>query len=541
MPKILKNLLFTVSLIILIPFSETHAGTLRPATEIRELAMGCTLVYEGEIKDGDAKAFKAQIAERTQQVLCLDSPGGNINEAIKISELMVSPMYFLSTAIPEKGRCESACAIIFMFGKDVENLGGTGEGYNTDRRLHIGGKLGFHSPKLVLNEDELYSADAVLKAFSLGTSAISEIIRIREQMPWPGFDDLLLQDMLKTPSTDMYYIQTVGDAARMNIRLFGAASPTEKKEAFANMCRNARARSESARAWSAEYNVIEIDSDSVTLEYFVKMLAFSGRCSIAIRKIPFEWEEETSKYLLENLSARVSFNMHGEAYFFPLDAFMYSPTTNLVDILPANINQTSYSKNFTPYNYMQFMLGKQNNYPKPNWCPNAKTVVEKTICSSEKLSQKDLKINDLYKNRKSDQRIKKLVSANLKLRNACGSNVECILKISDETITLLSRPTQKKSLLSCGIKKPSATIINVQNYTNLRQQAGLNGPVISQVPINATASVVNPGAFLRYDRCAAACNGTNENAIKQCIDNNDVWIEVQYNGRRGFLSRKFLE
>ena len=95
--------------------------------------------------------------------------------------------------------------------------------------------------------------------------------------------------------------------------------------------------------------------------------------------------------------------------------------------------------------------------------------------------------------------------------------------------------------LTCGINSQAARITNVDNYTNLRQQAGLNGPVISQVPVNATASVVNPGAFLRYDRCAAACNGTNQNAIKQCIDNNDVWIEVQYNGRKGFLSRKFLE
>ena len=186
-------------------------------------------------------------------------------------------------------------------------------------------------------------------------------------------------------------------------------------------------------------------------------------------------------------------------------------------------------------------FNKQNKYPKPSWCPQAQTVVEQTICSSKQLSKKDLKINELYKNLKSDQRTKNLVSANIKLRNACGSSVECILKIYDETITLLSKPTQKRSLLSCGIKKPTATITNVQNYTNLRQQAGLNGQVIGQVPLSATISVVNPGSFLRYDRCATACTGTNQNAIKQCIDNNDVWIEVQYNGRRGFLSRKFLE
>ena len=94
---------------------------------------------------------------------------------------------------------------------------------------------------------------------------------------------------------------------------------------------------------------------------------------------------------------------------------------------------------------------------------------------------------------------------------------------------------------SCDVTASKAEITNVQNYTNLRQQAGLNGRVIGQVPLGARVSIINPGNFLRTDRCAATCNGTNQNAIKQCIENNDVWIEVQYNGRRGFLSRKFLE
>ena len=100
---------------------------------------------------------------------------------------------------------------------------------------------------------------------------------------------------------------------------------------------------------------------------------------------------------------------------------------------------------------------------------------------------------------------------------------------------------QKKALNTCSINELTARISNVQNYTNLRQKAGLQGRVIGQISLGEKVSVVNPGDFLRYDRCAAACNGTNQNAIKQCIDNNDVWIEVDYNGRRGFLSRKFLE
>jgi uncharacterized protein len=231
----------------------------------------------------------------------------------------------------------------------------------------------------------------------------------------------------------------------------------------------------------------------------------------------------------ENYELQDSYGWDGKTSY-PIVESPHALTGLVYDSLGANSQSPVLSR-----------FNKQNNYPKPSWCPQAQTVVEQTICSSKQLSQKDIKINDLYTNRKSDQRIKKLVTVNLKLRNACGSNVECILKISDETITLLSRPTQKKSLLSCGIKKPRATIINVQNFTNLRRQAGLNGQVIGQVPLGAQVSVINPGSFLRYDRCAATCNGTNQNAIKQCIDNNDVWIEVKYNGRRGFLSRKFLE
>ncbi|NRP49123.1 hypothetical protein XMV201_000874 [Aliiroseovarius sp. xm-v-201] len=95
--------------------------------------------------------------------------------------------------------------------------------------------------------------------------------------------------------------------------------------------------------------------------------------------------------------------------------------------------------------------------------------------------------------------------------------------------------------LTCYISERTAKIINVESYTNLRQQAGLRGRVIGRVGLDEEVRIVDPGSFLRYDRCAAACNGTNQNAIKTCVDNNDVWIEVQYNGRRGFLSRKFLE
>jgi len=98
-----------------------------------------------------------------------------------------------------------------------------------------------------------------------------------------------------------------------------------------------------------------------------------------------------------------------------------------------------------------------------------------------------------------------------------------------------------KATLTCYMTKDKAKITNVQNYTNLQQQAGSEGRVTAQISLGETVTIVNRGSYLRYERCAAACEGSNQNAIKQCIDNNDVWIEVQYNGRTGFISRKFLE
>lgn len=94
---------------------------------------------------------------------------------------------------------------------------------------------------------------------------------------------------------------------------------------------------------------------------------------------------------------------------------------------------------------------------------------------------------------------------------------------------------------TCFLNSWLSRVINVKNFTNLRESAGLNGQVIAEVPLGAKVSIVNPGGFLFYERCRAACNGSDQNAIEQCIKNNDIWIEVEYNGRNGFLSRQFLE
>ena len=197
---------------------------------------------------------------------------------------------------------------------------------------------------------------------------------------------------------------------------------------------------------------------------------------------------------------------------------------------------------FVAENSTDQSVDKNQNHKKPNWCTSAKSITEITVCSNANLSKKDIQLSELYQALKSNKQIKNKVHANYKNRVKCGSNVVCIDKNYSEIIVLLEQfSKQGASAATCGFPDAQAAITNVQNFTNLRQQAGLNGRVIGKVGLGETVQIVNPGSYLRYDRCAAACDGTNETAIQQCIDTNHVWIEVDYNGRRGFLSRKFLE
>ncbi|OAH08385.1 hypothetical protein pfor_12c1419 [Rhodobacteraceae bacterium SB2] len=120
------------------------------------------------------------------------------------------------------------------------------------------------------------------------------------------------------------------------------------------------------------------------------------------------------------------------------------------------------------------------------------------------------------------------------------------IDLMDINPKLLQRVVKKlrvepEARLACGINEQTARISNVQNYTNFRQRAGLNQPVLGQISLGETVTLTNPGSYLRTDRCASICNGSNQQSIKQCIDNNEVWIEVRYRGRVGYLSRNFVE
>ncbi len=155
------------------------------------------LLLTGEIDDGSA----AKLATKLNQVpplpyglpvLLLDSPGGLVDEALKISKILGrTPVH---TVIPENARCASACAsVIFIAG--------------TARTIEEGGLLGQHScsrggiPDEACNEE--LSEHAVAHGVSHGSVAAFVTYVAPEEILWFSREDAEGWGLTKYPGENM--------------------------------------------------------------------------------------------------------------------------------------------------------------------------------------------------------------------------------------------------------------------------------------------------------------------------------------------------
>lgn len=122
------------------------------------------------------------------------------------------------------------------------------------------------------------------------------------------------------------------------------------------------------------------------------------------------------------------------------------------------------------------------------------------------------------------------------------ANVPVIPKKQPMQLTsLIERASRQSNRTACGLSDVQASVVNVSNFTNLRAKASINSNVIRRVPLSADVAISSPGVYWATQRCLDACQSDNQSTKTQCIENNEVWIEVNYNTQRGFLSRKFLD
>ena len=470
-----------------------QAATLSQEKTTKMLEMGCDIFVSGLIGKGDAAKLEQAILSTDKQLAGENFQGTLVGSRPRSSRRVCfdSPggSFIEGLALGQvllrarKGSAVGAdmtceSACALAFLGGSQSKAGVEGADEPDRVLHPLGKLGFHAPALNI-KDGNFSADEVNKAYRVAIQSIAAIVKEK--------DNVIVEYV---PGTDQ---RTSLRYDIPNSLLLLMLSTSSEDMSYVETIKD-------ASRWDIRIEPVSIGSAPEPIQ------SFANACD----NVSFFWMERMSAYY-DNppfvdgyLGRTVDFNVSGSVNLkewrmrskgirltSDLGEYLFDCDVEIFDTIDSASSSIGGADGVGSRRYF---------YPFQLFSPDTPIKSLATQKFSSAVYQK--------------------IRANL-----------------DQAILALNKDVEQ----ICAIKGDKSKIVNVQNFTNLRRQAGLNGQVIGQVPLGAAVSVVNPGNFLRTDRCGATCNGTNQNAIKQCIDNNDVWIEVDYNGRRGFLSRKFLE
>lgn len=195
----------------------------------------CDLILEGEIEFGDSFDF-AELFDYNElgafsfnfrdtlnnKVMCLNSSGGDMDEALRIAEFVTKIGVGLETRVIDGDTCTGACAILFLSGARTQN----GENYSRLKMRAIvpTAKLGVHASDFIRLRDDNWIKPTDEEAYS---SAIGESARIfsfsqhRDTAGDAFMNPYLVRRMLETPPNEPYYIDTVGDALLADLAVIG--------------------------------------------------------------------------------------------------------------------------------------------------------------------------------------------------------------------------------------------------------------------------------------------------------------------------------
>lgn len=144
-----------------------------PSYKIRVLPGGTEVVFSGGVRAGCAKELERVLSTATQaKVLHIESPGGRINEARRMVQLVRQHGLITYTS----KYCFSAATLVLMSGKE--------------RVMAPGAEIGFHR--------------GTLPGATAGQRFVMDSL-LRETMRSEGVSDEFTERVLATPSTDVWY------------------------------------------------------------------------------------------------------------------------------------------------------------------------------------------------------------------------------------------------------------------------------------------------------------------------------------------------
>jgi hypothetical protein len=278
----------------------------------------CDLRFSGEVEEGDGDRLVAALQAVDGKVLppgrlrneyeisndvfvpwlCLNSPGGRFDEAVKFIRATLLQVNF-ATVVEPNAECYSACALMFLGGHIHE-----GDGYfELYRRLSIDGQLGFHAPFIGAvaagANPKLISA-----SYRAGVLAVADLLSLNDGF----FPRGLLAEFLRVGPEEFYRIDRVGQLAAWQINLIGYRRPaTFTEDQFENVCHNERTRT------NRYFTKASIDFS----EEVARSAAQSARKLVSPGETLVRWHEEAVEGVAE---CTVLARMHGGKLFLSADS-----------------------------------------------------------------------------------------------------------------------------------------------------------------------------------------------------------------------------
>lgn len=174
----------------------------------------CATTLTGTIARGDLEKIRQVSRQRLfadDRPLCLDSAGGDFDEAIQIADYLYAQG--ISTAIDDGAKCLGSCAFAFLGGSNRDG----GAPRLPAKTLHLNAELGFSTPSLAAE-----SADPqviVAKAMK----AAGEILSRADQFDMSA--DFAAK-VLSVPASDILYVRRIDEARALGLTLEGYQPPS---------------------------------------------------------------------------------------------------------------------------------------------------------------------------------------------------------------------------------------------------------------------------------------------------------------------------
>lgn len=149
---------------------------------------GDQLIMSGEIRQGDLDRLIYYLRDNLNlfivgEVVMLNSPGGNVEEAIKLAEFVHRTNR--STIVPSGAECSSACFYLLV-------AGGT--------RGTVSGKIGIHRPYYMPERFKTFTPSQARMAYERLDD------RVRQYLTKMRVPDEVIRLMFATPSSSMEYL-----------------------------------------------------------------------------------------------------------------------------------------------------------------------------------------------------------------------------------------------------------------------------------------------------------------------------------------------